>query len=78
MSIDDKIRDVKLQCYLNRDSAKISPLSSGKIDKYKYLTGEEILEQAINRTNFRKSFRKTIKNDRRSRGKTNKSNRKQI
>ena len=31
MSIDDKIRDVKLQCYLNRDSAKISPLSSGKI-----------------------------------------------
>ena len=50
MSIDDKIRDVKLQCYLNRDSAKISPLSSGKIDKYKYVTGEEILEQAINRT----------------------------
>ena len=43
MSIDDKIRDEKLQCDINRDSAKISPLSSGKIDKYKYLTGEEIL-----------------------------------
>ena len=34
MKIDDKIRDEKLQYDINRDAAKISPLSSGKIDKY--------------------------------------------
>ena len=28
---------------VNREAAKISALSSGKIDKYEYLTGEEIL-----------------------------------
>ena len=43
MAINDKIRDKKLQCNINREAAKISPLSSGKIDKYEYLTGEEIV-----------------------------------
>ena len=43
MAIDDTIRDEKLQYDLNREVAKISALSSGKIDKYKFLTGEEIL-----------------------------------
>ena len=43
MTIDDKIRDGKLQYNINRESAKISLLSSGKIDKYEYFTGEEIL-----------------------------------
>ena len=43
MTIDDKIRDEKLQYDINREAAKISALSSGKIDKYEYLTGEEIL-----------------------------------
>ena len=43
MTIDDKIRDEKLQDNINREAAKMSPLSSGKIDKYEYLTGEEIL-----------------------------------
>ena len=43
MTIDDKIRDEKLQYDINREAAKISTLSSGKIDKYEYLTGEEIL-----------------------------------
>ena len=38
-----KIRDEKLQCDTNREAAKISAWSSGKIDKYEYLTGEEIL-----------------------------------
>ena len=33
----------KLQYDHNKEAAKISPLPSGKIDKYKYLTGEEIL-----------------------------------
>ena len=43
MTINDKIIDEKLQCDINREAAKISALSSGKIDKYEYLTGEEIL-----------------------------------
>ena len=41
MTVEDKIRDGKLQ-YNNGKAAKESPLSSGKIDKYEYLTGEEI------------------------------------
>ena len=43
MTIDDKIRDEKLQYIINRETAKILALSSEKIDKYEYLTGEEIL-----------------------------------
>ena len=43
MIIDDKIRDEKLQYDNNKEAAKLSALSSGKIDKYEYLTGEEIL-----------------------------------
>ena len=41
--IDDKIRDEKLLYDINREAAKISALSSGKIDKYEYRKGEEIL-----------------------------------
>ena len=41
--IDDKIRDEKLPYNINRETAKISALSPEKIDKYRYLTGEEIL-----------------------------------
>ena len=33
----------KLQQDTNRETAKLSPLSSGKIDKYEYLTSNEIL-----------------------------------
>ena len=55
MTIEDQIKDEKLQ-YINRDAAKISALSSGKIDKYKYLTGEEILpsnqQQIIQQAKF--------------------------
>ena len=43
MTNDDKIRDEKLKYDINREAAKISALSSGKIDEYEYLTGEEIL-----------------------------------
>ena len=43
MTIDDKIRDEKLQCDVDREVVKILALSSGKIDKYEYLTDEEIL-----------------------------------
>ena len=34
MTINDQIRDEKLQYYINRKAAEISALSSGKIDKY--------------------------------------------
>ena len=44
MKIDDKIRDKKtLQYGINWGAAKISALTPGKIDKYEYLIGEEIL-----------------------------------
>ena len=43
MTIDDKIRNEKLQYDINREAVKILALSSGKTDKYEYLTGEEIL-----------------------------------
>ena len=43
MTMDDKIKDEKLQYSINREAEKISALSSGEIDKYEYLTGEEIL-----------------------------------
>ena len=43
MTIDDEIRDEKRQYDINREAAKVSVLSPVKIDKYEYLTGEEIL-----------------------------------
>ena len=43
MTIEDQIKDGKPQYDINREVAKISALSSAKIDKYEYLTGEEIL-----------------------------------
>ena len=43
MTIDDQIKDEKLQYDINREAAKISALSSGKINKYEYFTDEEIL-----------------------------------
>ena len=72
MTIDDKIRDEKLQHNINREAAKISALSFGKIDKYEYLTVEEILpsnqRQTIEQAKFAysplgKLFEKTNKND---------------
>ena len=43
MAIDHEIRDEILKHDTNRVAAKLSALSSGKIDKYEYLTDEEIL-----------------------------------
>ena len=70
MTIDDQIRDEKLQYDINREAAKISALSSNKISKYEYLTGEEILaynqKQIIEQAKFTyspsgKAFEKQIK-----------------
>ena len=56
MTIEDQIKDEKLQYDINREAAKISTLSSGKLDKYEYLTGEEILpsnqQQIIQQAKF--------------------------
>ena len=43
MTIDDKIKDKKLQYDISREAARISALFSRKINKYEYLTGEEML-----------------------------------
>ena len=40
--INDQIKDEKIPYDINRKSAKISALSSSKIDKYEYLTGKNI------------------------------------
>ena len=70
MTINDQIRDEKLQSNINRKAAEISALSSGKIDKYEYLTGKEILpsnqQQIIEQAKFTysplgKAFEKQIK-----------------
>ena len=56
MTINDQVKDEKLQYGINREAAKISALSSNKIGKYEYLTGEEILpsnqKQTIEKANF--------------------------
>ena len=60
MTINDQIRDEKLQYGINREAAKISTLSSRKIRKYEYFTGEDILpsnqQQIIEQTKFTISF----------------------
>ena len=43
MTIDDKIRDEKLQCDIKTKREKISVLLTGKTHKNKYFTVEEIL-----------------------------------
>ena len=70
MTIDDQIKDEKPQYDIDREAAKTSASSSGKIEKYEYLTGEEILpsnqkqiiEQAkCTDTPLGKTFEKQIK-----------------
>ena len=86
MTIEGWIRDEKLQYDLNREAAKISTLSSGKIDKYEYLTGKEILsytqQQIIKQAKLTysplvKAFEKQTKTIKEQGGKTNKSNSRQ-
>ena len=56
MTINDQIKDENLQYCINRKAAIISSLSSGKLHKYEYLTGEDILpsnqQQIIEQTKF--------------------------
>ena len=70
ITINDQIKDETLQYNINREAAKISALSSGKLHKYEYLTSEDILpsnqQQIIEQTKFTysplgKTFDKQIK-----------------
>ena len=70
MTMNDQIKDEKLQYNINREAEKISALSSGKLHKHEYLTGEDILpstqQQMIEQTKFTysplgKAFDKQIK-----------------
>ena len=70
MTINDQIRDEKLQYDINKEAAKISALSSDEIHKYEYFTGEDILpsnqQQIIEQARFTYSplgtaFEKQIK-----------------
>ena len=62
MAIDNKIRDEKFQDEIKRETTKLLTLSSGKIDKYEYLTGEEILPSDQRRVlSFSKSFKEKTK-----------------
>ena len=70
MTINDQIRDEKLQYDINWKAAEISALSSGKIHKYEYVTGKDILpsnqQQMIEEAKFTysplgKAFEKQIK-----------------
>ena len=70
MTINDQIRDEKLQYDINGEAAKMSALSSGKIQKFEYLAGEDILlcnqPQIIEQARFTyspsgKTFEKQLK-----------------
>ena len=70
MTINDQIKDEKLQYNINREAAKLSALSSGKLHKYEYRPGEDILpshqQQIIEQAKFTysplgKAFNKQIK-----------------
>ena len=70
MAINDQIKAEKLQYDINRETAKISSLSSGKLHKYEYITSEDILpsnqQQIIEQTKstyspLGKAFDKQIK-----------------
>ena len=70
MTINDQIRDEKLQYDINRKTAETSALTSGRIDDQEYVTGKEILpsnqQQLIEQAKFTysslgKAFEKQIK-----------------
>ena len=70
MTINDQIRDEKLQYDTNRKAVEISAKSSGKFHKYEYLTGEDMLppnqQQIIEQARFTysplgKAFEKQVK-----------------
>ena len=70
MATGDTISDGKLQYSNNREAAKTSELSPGKIDKYEYLTGSQILPSKqrqivniLNKEKLLKNKQKQLKSD---------------
>ena len=68
--LDDNIKANKAQYDLDREAAKISALSFKELDKYEYLTGEDLgyKPDVIQRTKFEysplgKAFNKVFKKD---------------
>ena len=70
MTINDQISDENLRYDIDREASKISALSSAKLHKYEYITGEDILpsnqQQIIEQEKFTysplgKAFEKQIK-----------------
>ena len=70
MASDDTIKGDKIQDNINREAPTISALSSGKINKYEYLTSKDILlsdqSRIIEQEKFKysllgKAFEKQIK-----------------
>ena len=50
MTVDEKVKTIKIekikaQCNLDRETTKISALSSGNVDKYEFLTDEDIYQK---------------------------------
>ena len=82
MKVDGQIRDEKLQYHISREATKISALSSGKIDKHKFVTDKEILSsdqrRVIEQAKFGSpSLGKALEKQTKTmkiKGKTNKSN----
>ena len=76
MKIYDKVRGEKLKHDINRKVAKVSALSSGKIDKYKYLTRKEVLpsdQESLWMTNKNQEIKQieTLKQEEKQRPKIN-------
>ena len=70
MTINNQIRDENLQYDINRKAAEILAKSSGKLHKYEYITGKDVLpsnqQQIIDQAKFTysplgKAFEKQIK-----------------
>ena len=73
--IDNKIRSNQAQYDLDRQNAKISALSTGELDKYEYLTGEDLeyKPDAVKKAKFEYSplgqvFNKGLEKDEKQRG----------
>ena len=68
--LDDKSKSNKAQYDLDREAVEISALSSGELEKYEYLTGEDLgyKPKVLEKVKFQYSplgeaFNKVLKND---------------
>ena len=57
---DNKIEQNKAQYYLDRQTAKISALSSGNVSKYEFLIGKDILPDLLEKAVTIKRFQYSL------------------